>query len=100
MKAQRIIFDGSNVSHNGLKSPRIENLILTINYLKSMSFNPIVLISAKLIYLIDDRPRLNDLVSKSEILVCPAGINDDLFLLNISERYNAPIITNDQFKDH
>ena len=100
MKNNLIVIDGSNVAHNGEKLPKLSNIELVLKTVKSYTFSPIILVSAKLRHVIDDKKGLQKLILEKLVFECPAGIDDDLFILDASKRYSAPVLSNDLFKKY
>ncbi|MFW9992127.1 MAG: hypothetical protein ACFFD4_08685 [Candidatus Odinarchaeota archaeon] len=96
-----IIIDGQNVANYGKKSkPVYKNLFLVYKSLKMNGYVPKIVVSAALKYKIDNPVKLNTMFDLGIAIESPAGENDDLTILELSQKYTAKIISNDRYLDH
>ncbi len=95
----RVIVDGSNVayylSYDNL--PHIHNIILAINSLRSVRLQPVVVTSAALKHKIDRPMTLQDLINAGNVIEAKPGTDDDLLIIQMAQRLNADIVSNDRF---
>lgn len=101
-----IIIDGSNVAWNGRNSANNEKadvkfIELMIAELKKIGFKNIkTFVDKSLSHHVNEKSKLNKLLSNKTIQVCPANTNADEFIIENAKKLNALIITNDKFEDH
>ncbi len=103
----KIIIDGNNVLNHGLYNVHVTrqkgiltHLIIVIDYWKRRGYEIIALVSAKMKYHIDNTLKFGELVQQGVIIEVPAGVDDDLFILEAAHIFKAPIISNDLFRGY
>jgi hypothetical protein len=98
-----IVIDGNNIVNHRLirgQTGCLQNLLLVLEYLQGEKFTPIILVSAKLKYYIDDPRSLEDLLEQGSIMETPAGSDSDLFILETAKMLDAYIFSNDLFRQY
>lgn len=92
--------DGSNVAHftegNG---PRLKNILLVLQKLRSEGFEPLVVADAALRHQIDDKVQYEQMIETGLVHQAPAGTDADYFILSFAREKDARILTNDRFRD-
>lgn len=95
------IVDGSNVAHSTEHGdPKLRNILLICDKLTEEGFEPIVVVDAALRHQIDQEEEYERLVGGGRIRQAPAGTNADYFILSFSRELEAPVVSNDRFRDH
>lgn len=104
-KRQAILIDGSNVLHWRGGIADIATVADLVRSLEETGYRPGVVFDANIGYKIADR-FLNDrqlakvlALPVKQILVAPKGTPADAYLLQAARDMDAPIITNDRFRD-
>lgn len=103
MVGRKIVVDGSNVAYVERSSngdPKIGNIVVVCKELCGKGYDPIVVVDADLRNEIDDPCQLGTLLDRQEIRQAPADTDVAYFVLELAERYDCQIISNDQFKQH
>jgi hypothetical protein len=94
------VVDGSNVAHTERSNrgdPKVSNLIKVRKKLKSMGYEPLVIVDASLKHEIDDPYQLESLIDSQVVRQAPAGTDADYFILEIAEEQDAYVVSNDVF---
>ena len=100
-----ILIDGSNVMHWKDNTPQIETLREVIDHLGALRRAPAVIFDANAGYLLagryqDDRVMARALgLPENRVLVVPRGTIADSYLLTVARDHDAPIVTNDRYRD-
>jgi len=100
-----VIVDGSNVMHWKGGEPRYETLRAVLGHLASLGFTPNVVFDANAGYLLCGRYRDDRFLGKAlglpveRVLVVDRGTPADPVILSAARRLEAPIVTNDRFRD-
>ena len=98
-----IVVDGSNVAWEETTNsgkPNLANIELAIKELQANKFTDITVVAdAALRYQIEDRSILDDYGKKGTIKVLPAKVAADGFILRLSIRTGALILSNDLFRE-
>lgn len=98
IRSRPIIIDGSNVAHNGTKSPKMKNLELLRRKLVEMKFRKITIRCGSGLYIyIDDKETFKVLRNEGAILSVPAETDDDLMIINTAIDERGTILSNDRF---
>lgn len=97
-----IVVDGANVafeeaSHDG--KPKMSNLVAMRRLLRERGYEPIILVDASLRHEVDDPDQLEALLEEQEVRQVPAGTDADYFVLKTAEQQDAPVVSNDRYKD-
>lgn len=98
-----IIVDGSNVAYlekSQQGDPKVSNILAVQKKLNSMGYEPIIFIDANLQYEIDDQTQLESLIDDQKVRQVPSDTDADFFILKTADKFNAPIISNDEFVDY
>ena len=103
--SEPILIDGSNVMHWQDGKPNIAVVDQLVQALRAKGYRPGVIFDANVGYKLSNRflgdaamARLLDLPVK-QVMVSPKGTPADEFLLQAARDMDAPIITNDRFRD-
>ncbi len=94
------IVDGSNVAYSTEGGgPKLENILLVSQKLRDEGYRPVVLVDAALRHNIDRRAEFERLVDDGAIKQAPPGTDADYFILSFARDLQAPVVSNDRFKD-
>lgn len=103
--APHIVIDGSNVMHWNDGKPDIRKVRAAIEEARRAGFTPGVIFDANVGYLISNR-YMDDAViaemlslKKERVLVVPKGVVADEVILSSARDMQAPIISNDRYRD-
>lgn len=100
-----IVIDGSNVLYWKDNSPQIDSLRRVIDRLETLGFAPGVVFDANAGYLLtgryQDDGRLASMLGlpEDQVLVVPKGTPADPTILNIARSLQAPVLSNDRYRD-
>ena len=100
-----ILIDGSNVMHWKDNTPQIDTLREVIAHLGDLRRAPAVIFDANAGYLLAGRYQDDHVMARAlglpedRVLVVPKGTIADSYLLTAARDYNAPIVTNDRYRD-
>ena len=100
-----ILIDGSNVMHWRDNTPQIETLREVIAHLSRNHRTPAVIFDANAGYLLAGKYQDDAVMAKrlglpeDRVLVVPKGTIADSYLLTVARDYDAPIVTNDRYRD-
>lgn len=100
-----ILIDGSNVMHWKDNTPQIDTLREVIAHLDALRRAPAVIFDANAGYLLAGRYQDDHVMARAlglpedRVLVVPKGTIADSYLLTVARDYNAPIVTNDRYRD-
>ena len=103
--ANWVLIDGSNVMYWKDNTPRIETLREVIAYLRDHRHMPAVVFDANAGYLLagkyqHDHAMARHLGLTEEcVMVVPKGTVADTYLLTVARDFNAPIVTDDRYRD-
>lgn len=94
------LVDASNVAHSSEgEKARYRNIVLVCRKLQEEGLEPIVVADAALRHQIDDTAAYEKQVEAGKIRQAPAGTDADYFLLAFARELDAPIVSNDRFRD-
>src|SRR5436305_1655289 len=105
MPATHVIVDGSNIATEGRAAPSLKQLDEAVRALiDEFKFeNVTVVVDATFGHRIDakERPAYEEAVSNGEVITPPAGAigRGDAFVLQIADRANADVLSNDSFQE-
>jgi len=100
-----ILIDGSNVMYWKGNKPQIQTLREVIAYLRNHKHTPAVVFDANAGYLLVGRYQHDYAMAKhlglteERVMVVPKGTVADTFLLTVARDFNAPIVTDDRYRD-
>jgi hypothetical protein len=95
-----VLVDGSNVAHSSEGDQALlANIVLVCDKLREEGYEPVVMVDAALRHQIDDRPSYERMVDDGQIRQAPAGTDADYFILSFARELDAPIVSNDRFRD-
>lgn len=103
--ANHILIDGSNVMHWKDNTPQIATLREVIAHLRGLGFAPGVIFDANAGYLLTGKYRHDRAMAKylglaeDWVMVVPKGTIADCYLLTVARDIDAPIVTNDRYRD-
>src|SRR6056297_1360088 len=101
----RILIDGSNVMHWKDNTPQIATLREVIGHLRGLGFSPGVVFDANAGYLLTGKYKHDDAMAKYRglaedwVMGVPKGTIADSYLLTVARDVDAPIVTNDRYRD-
>jgi hypothetical protein len=93
-----VIVDGNNIAFES-KPPRLNNILIAEQELINCGYEPITIVSASLRYRIDEREKLETLLTDKKIIQAPSGKYDDRHILEAANKFNAFVLSNDRFRD-
>ena len=100
---REIIVDGSNIAWETPKNSKtadLENLKMAHKSLKESGFKNIqIVVDASLRYRVGNVDSFDELAKNKFFKVLPAKVDADLFILRLSEKSGAFILSNDLFKE-
>ena len=99
---QPIVVDGANVAHEELSSsgkPKVANLVAMMRELADRGYEPVVIVDASLWHEIDDPDQLDAMIERQQVRQVPAGTDADFFVLETAENLDAPVVSNDLFRN-
>lgn len=100
-----VLIDGSNVMHWRDNTPQIDTLREVIAHLRDHRRAPAVIFDANAGYLLAGRYQDDHVMAKAlglpedRVLVVPKGTIADSYLLTVARDHDAPIVTNDRYRD-
>lgn len=100
-----IIIDGSNVMYWRNNTPKLDTVREVLRLLMRQGYTVGIMFDANAGYLLSDRyihdGKMGKLLGlpKDQIMVVPKGTPADPYILQAARDFDAPIVTNDQFKD-
>lgn len=98
---QTALVDGANVAHSTEQGePRLANIRLVCDKLVEEGYQPIVVVDAALRHRIDEEDEYEKMVEAGRIRQAPAGTDADYFILSFARELDAPVVSNDRFRDH
>ncbi len=102
---RHLVVDGSNIATEGRNLPSLQQLDDAVQAVMSeRSFGSItVIVDATFAHRIDDdeKPGFEEAVDAGEIIMPPAGVvgRGDAFILQVAEKANATVMSNDSFQE-
>ncbi len=104
MKQDRVVVvDGANVAYaekSADGAPRVSNLVAAVKLLQEKGYSPIIIVDASLYHDIDDPKQLDGLLENQVIHQAPSQTDADYFVLETADRYDAWILTNDNYEEY
>ncbi len=97
------VVDGANVAYVELSQegkPRVSNLVAVNRALQEKGYEPVIIADASLRHEVDDPQQLEALMKDQIIRQAPAGTDADYFILRIARKWEAPVISNDEFEQY
>lgn len=98
---QIVVVDGANVAYieqDEAGKPRVGNLVAVREALCARGYDPIIIVDASLAHETDDPDALEQLLDAQVVRQAPAGTDADFFIVETAARYEAAIVSNDQFE--
>lgn len=94
-----VIVDGNNVAYflSTDGRPRISNVLLAYRSLQSVGFRPTIVVSAALKHKINNPTTFQELKTTGTVVEARPGSNDDLLIIQLAQKKNADIVSNDRF---
>ncbi len=99
----KIVIDASNVAHfskNNNNQPQISNILAAVKALEESGDEFVIIADASLRHEIDDKEKFEELLNNDNVEEVPAGNDADHFILEIAEKENAKVLSNDKFRDY
>src|SRR3954469_22619495 len=95
-----VLVAGSNVAHSSEGDRvRLDNIVAVCDKLREEGYEPLVLADAALRHQIDDKAEYERMIDAGLIRQAPAGTDADYFILAFARELDAPIVSNDRFRD-
>ncbi len=100
-----VLIDGSNVMHWRDNTPQIDTLREVIAHLRGLGLAPGVIFDANAGYLLTGKYRHDGAMARylglpeDRVMVVPKGTVADTTLLTVARDMDAPIVTNDRYRD-
>lgn len=100
VKRSVVLVDGSNVAHS-TEGERVwlSNIVAVCDKLREEGYEPLVLADAALRHQIDEKAEYERMIDDGLIRQAPAGTDADYFILAFARELDAPIVSNDRFRD-
>lgn len=99
-----VVVDGSNVAWRAPEAdgrPRLRHILTLRRELRGLGYFPIlVYIDAALLHQIDQRPELEALAARGEVLVADPGTDADESILRHARKLGCVVVTNDRMVEH
>ena len=100
VESRKVLVDGSNVAHfTEGDSPRLQNILLVMEKLRSEGLEPLIVADAALRHQIDDKAQYEQLIENGVVHQAPAGTDADFFILSFAREKDARVLTNDRFRN-
>ncbi len=104
MKDRKVVIDGSNVAHNssvaGNGKPKVSNILLMTDFLRSKGFEEIIVINdAALKHRLADADKLDELKDKTVYMEAPKENPADSFIIQFVKQHHCLLVSNDAFRD-
>lgn len=99
----KVIIDASNVAHYGKRAddkPRLKNISSSIEALKELGYEVIIIADASLRHEIDEKESFNQLLDDGKVQQVPSGTTADHYILKLAEEEDAKILSNDVFREY
>ncbi|MBU4607341.1 MAG: Zc3h12a-like ribonuclease, partial [Methanobacterium sp.] len=84
----KVIIDASNVAHYGKRAddkPRLKNISSSIEALKKLGYEVIIIADASLRHEIDEKESFNQLLDEGKVQQVPSGTTADHYILKLAE---------------
>ena len=101
MSVTAAIVDGANVAYAERSeegAPRVSNLVAMGEALTELGYDFLVIVDAALRHEVDDREHMEALLDDDPWRQAPAGTDADYFILEAAERFDAWVVSNDEFE--
>jgi len=98
----KVIIDGSNVAHykkNKDHEPQLSNILAAVDMLEKKGDEFVVIVDASLRHDIDNKEEFKELLENENVEQVESGNNADHFIVELAEKENAKILSNDKFRD-
>jgi hypothetical protein len=95
--------DAANVAYAELSAtdkPKVSNLVVVRRALEERGYEPISIADASLRHEVDDPRQWEALIDRQDIRQSPAGTDADYFILETADRYDARVVSNDEFDSY
>ncbi|MGJ8626867.1 MAG: NYN domain-containing protein [Sulfitobacter sp.] len=102
---RRIVIDGTNVMYWDGETAQLDTLRSVVDYLKQRDISPIVFLDASSRHHLKDKSLTERGFARAlglpqtQVMVCPAGTEADVFILKFAKKEELPILSNDRFGD-
>jgi len=99
----KVIIDASNVAHYGKgkdEKPLLKNILSSIESLKKLGYEPVIIADASLRHEIDNKESFNNYLQDGEFHQVPSGTTADHYILKLAEEDDAKILSNDNFREY
>ena len=100
MLQPKVVVDLCNVVYKNLQRPRLEDVFQTCDFFSAKGIETILVASSALKHRIDRRKFFEDLVRQNIVYETPAGYDEDIFILEITDEFGAYVLSNDRFRKY
>lgn len=98
-RGKTIVIDGSNVARLAPNAaPTIKNILLAVYWAREQGMHPVVIMERAVFKRLDDKNVAKQLEKSGILHVVP--MKADEVVLEIAEKLNAPILSNDQYTEY
>lgn len=97
------VVDGANIAYieqSQQGDSKVANIRAVRAALEEKGYQPLVIVDASLVYEIDDRPQLEQLIDEQVVRQVPANTDADYFVIQMAAEYNALIISIDLYDSY
>ena len=95
-----VVIDGDNVAYHKSSKASLQNLQQMMNFVEKSKKTPYMFVSARLRHVIDQPRKYEDFITQSCVREIPANTDGDSFILESAKQLNAPIVSNDLFRQY
>jgi RNA polymerase subunit RPABC4/transcription elongation factor Spt4 len=98
--SRKVLVDGANALFGGGSKPKVKNLQLVIEKLNEEGYQHVTFVEARMVYRVDDRPTLEQMISRGIVRKIPARTDADLWILKYATDHpEYRVLSNDMFTD-
>ncbi|MDY6930820.1 MAG: replication protein A [Halobacteriota archaeon] len=95
-----LVIDASNVAYWEDAKPKLRSLLVVLDKLDDLGIPYLCVVGPRLRHVIDDRVGLENLFKRSNVIQSPAKKDADIFVIDYAIKYEAKILSNDQYSEY
>ncbi|MDY6958902.1 MAG: hypothetical protein SVK08_07055, partial [Halobacteriota archaeon] len=95
-----VVIDASNVAYWEDAKPKLGSVLAILDKLDELGISYLCVVGPRLRHVIDDRVGLEKLLKRSNVVQSPAKKDADIFVIDYATKYDAKIISNDQYNEY
>jgi|GEM_PF-56270 len=95
-----IVIDASNVAYWEDAKPKLGSVLAILDKLDDLGISYLCVVGPRLRHVIDDRVGLEKLLKRSNVVQSPAKKDADIFVIDYATKYDAKIVSNDQYNEY